>query len=550
MRTDSGAVREELAVLSMLPAGRNERRFAAIMLLATLAIFMGLAPFARKALPAAPVFIGCYQSALFVSDLATAALLAAQFAAARLPALLVLAGGYLFTALMAVAHGLTFPGLFSPTGLLHAGSQTTAWLYMFWHGGFPLAIIVYAFLDRSSIVHMRLGATATALIAFACVLGAVVGLTILTTAGARYLPALMRGNHYTSLMIYVVGCVWSLSLAAIVLLWSRRLRSVLDLWLTIVMAAWLCDVALSALLNSGRFDLGFYAGRAYGLLASGFLLLMLLLETVALYARLARSLQSERRQQKARLAELSSELIHVSRQGDLGHVASALAHEVTQPLAAIGNFVCASDELLQVGDLERARNTLGKARQAVDQATATLQRVGSFVRKDDHRWKHEDLGVVVNEAVELAVAGATEHSVDVDLSLPPRALAAFIDKIQIQQVLLNLVRNAIEAMAENPRPKLNVAFAACADDWIEVSVRDNGPGIRADVRQKLFRPFVTSKEGGLGVGLSICRLIVEAHGGRIWAEDGPGTGSVFRFTVPSARRDPPEDPGNEPSPCA
>ena len=142
---------------------------------------------------------------------------------------------------------------------------------------------------------------------------------------------------------------------------------------------------------------------------------------------------------------------------------------------------------------------------------------------------------MIEETIALAVVGAERRDVGAELRLNPEASAAFIDKIQIQQVLFNLIRNAIEAMADRPRQSLVIATAPSGNDLIEISVADAGPGLPAEVREKLFRPFVTTKESGMGVGLSICRSIVEAHGGKIWADPNPGGGTRFCFTVPAAK---------------
>jgi PAS domain S-box-containing protein len=282
-------------LLSTAPSGREGRRLAFVLVSLSLLIFIAAVPFAR--MPLAPVwaFMPIYESALAISDLITAVLLFAQFTVLRSRALLILACGYLFTAVMAVPHTLTFPGLFAPAGLLGAGPQSTAWLYMFWHAAFPVAVIAYALLkDRDGDVQpLRASNGAAILIGIAGVFGLACVLTLLATLGQGALPAIMRGNSYSAAMIFVVTTVWLVTLASVVLLWRRRPQSVLDLWLIVVMCAWVFDVGLSAVVNGGRFDLGFYAGRIYGLLAATFVLLMLLLETGALYARLVRLFDAE-----------------------------------------------------------------------------------------------------------------------------------------------------------------------------------------------------------------------------------------------------------------
>src|SRR5437879_1492335 len=280
----SGLTGERRGFLSTLPAERGERRLALAVVLASAAVFLAAAPFAKLPLAQIGAFIPIYESALVINDLITAVLLFGQFGILRSRALLVLACGYLLTAFMAIAHALTFPGLFAPTGLLGAGPQSTAWLYMFWHGGFPLLVIAYAWLKTSDAEPARspgrpafaiLGSAAAALI----VAG---GFTLLATAGRDFLPAIMQDHRYTSSMNTVITLIWGLSLVALATLWRRRPHSVLDLWLMVVLCAWLFDVALAVVLNAGRFDLGFYAGRIYGLLAASFVLVVLLLEHAVL----------------------------------------------------------------------------------------------------------------------------------------------------------------------------------------------------------------------------------------------------------------------------
>lgn len=175
---------------------------------------------------------------------------------------------------------------------------------MFWHAGFPLFVLAFALLKRRSDDEVRGSMPLAILGSVVAILVVSAGLTLLATAGHSLLPPIMTGNHYTPTLIFVISAVWAVSLLALATLWLKRPRSVLGLWLMVVMCAWLFDIALSAMLNAGRFDLGFYAGRAYGLLAASFVLMVLLLETRALYARLARSLQAERAHAESRASDL------------------------------------------------------------------------------------------------------------------------------------------------------------------------------------------------------------------------------------------------------
>jgi signal transduction histidine kinase len=528
---------ERTVFLSTLPASARERRFAWLVVLGLLALFLLAAPFAKVKVAEVWAFIPSYQSALLVNDLITAILLFAQFAILGALPLLVLAGGYLFAAFITVPHALSFPRLFAADGLIGAGPQTTAWLYVIWHAGFPLAVIGYTLLRDSERVRrpvLAIGVTC------ASVLAAVCGATLLTTTGHDLLPAIMLGDSYTSVLPIAIGTVWSLSFAALLIVWLRRPYSVLDVWIMVVMSTWLFDIALSALLNAGRFDIGFYAGRLYGLMAATLVLLVLLIETGVVYARLARSYEAERDVRDRQLHELQSELIHVSRLTELGQMVSALAHEVNQPLTAAGSYVRAGRRLVQAGEVAKADEALQKGVDQVTRASQVIQRLRQFVKKANAHRSAEDVRQTVEEAAALALLGAEARGVRLEMNLAPDMPLVSIDKVQIQQVLLNLIRNAVEAMQSCPRRELTIRTARSADGMVEVSVTDSGPGLAPDIREKLFQPFVTTKPSGIGVGLSICRGIVEAHGGRMWLADRPSGGAAFHFTLSVADADAPE----------
>jgi len=283
--------------LSTMPATRGDRISALAVVGVSAVLFACAVPFAGVPLAPVPAFVASYQSALAINDLITAVLLFSQFAIVRSRALLLLASGYLFTAMAAIVHALTFPGLFAPGGLLGAGTQTTVWLYMVWHGVFPLLVLGYALLKASDNDRKIGGSTGSAVIAsLVAVSVAMAAFTWLVTAQHDRLPILLSGGHYTPVMLGVVTTVWCLSLAALAALWLRRPHFVLDVWLMVVMSAWLFDIALSAILNVARFDVGFYLGRIYGLCAASFVLAILLVDNVGLQAKLARLLRSVRLQ--------------------------------------------------------------------------------------------------------------------------------------------------------------------------------------------------------------------------------------------------------------
>jgi PAS domain S-box-containing protein len=284
-------------LISTMPATRRDRRVALAVVGISSVLFACAVPFAAVPLVPVPAFVASYQSALAINDFITAVLLFSQFAVLRSRALLLLASGYLFTAAAAIVHALTFPGLFAPAGLFGAGSQTTVWLYIIWHGGFPLLALGYALLREADGGAKIRTSTGKAILGSTIAVGvAIAALTWVVTDKHDLLPTLLSGGHYTTSMIGVVSTVWMLSLAALLALWFRRSYSVLDVWLMVTLCAWLFDIALSAILNVARFDLGFYAGRIYGLCAASFVLAVLLIHNVGLQAQMARLLGNLRRE--------------------------------------------------------------------------------------------------------------------------------------------------------------------------------------------------------------------------------------------------------------
>ena len=283
--------------LSTMPASRRDRTAALAVICVSAVLFACAVPFARMPLTPVPAFVASYQSALAINDVITAVLLFSQFAISRSRALLLLASGYMFTAAAAIVHALTFPGLFAPGGFLGAGPQTTVWLYMIWHGGFPLLVLGYSLLKAKDNGTGIQGSTGAAIVAsVVAVIVATAASTWVVTAQHDHLPILLGGGHYTPVMLGVVSAVWCLSLAALVALWICKPHSILDVWLMVVMCAWLFDIALSAMLNEAQFDVGFYLGRIYGLCAASFVLAVLLVDNVGLQAKLARLLRTLRRE--------------------------------------------------------------------------------------------------------------------------------------------------------------------------------------------------------------------------------------------------------------
>ncbi len=244
---------------------------------------------------------------------------------------------------------------------------------------------------------------------------------------------------------------------------------------------------------------------------------------------------TERQQTETRLQELQSELVHMSRFTALGEMASTLAHEINQPLTAIANYLKGCRRILERIEGDQVPMLREAVNQAADQALRAgqvIRHLREFVARGESERHIESLPKLIEEASALALVGAKEKGVRVVFRLDPQAQLVLADRIQIQQVLLNLIRNAIEAMQDSGRRELVIRTDAAQDDGlVEISVQDTGTGIAPEIAAQLFQPFVTTKKHGMGVGLSICRTIVESHGGKIWVESEPGRGTTFRFTL-------------------
>jgi two-component system sensor kinase FixL len=246
---------------------------------------------------------------------------------------------------------------------------------------------------------------------------------------------------------------------------------------------------------------------------------------------------TERQQTETRLQELQAELVHVSRFTALGEMASTLAHEINQPLTAIANYLKGCHRILQRMEGDQVALLRDGVNQAADQALRAgqiIRHLREFVARGESERHVEALPKLIEEASALALVGAKEKGVRIIYRFDENAPFVLVDRIQIQQVLLNLIRNAIESMQDRSRRELAVATRAdLSEKLVEVSVSDTGAGISPDIADQLFQPFVTTKKQGMGVGLSICRTIVESHGGRIWVTSIPGTGTTFSFTLRS-----------------
>jgi two-component system sensor kinase FixL len=246
---------------------------------------------------------------------------------------------------------------------------------------------------------------------------------------------------------------------------------------------------------------------------------------------------TERQKTEDQLHELQTELARLSRLTAMGEMASTLAHEMNQPLSAISNYLQGCHRLLESVEhrnVPKIRDALSETTKQTLRAGHIIRRLREFVTGGETEKRPENISKLVEETSALALVGAKEEGVKTVFRFANHGDAVLVEKVQIQQVLLNLMRNAIEAMQGCERKELEVATKSVDGDMIEVSVADTGNGLSAEIADRLFQPFVTTKPGGMGVGLSISKRIIEAHSGRMWAEPNPGGGTVFRFTLQSA----------------
>ena len=498
-------------------ADARTRLLSGLFVLVSLAVFACLVFWAKTPLAPVPAFIPVYESAVAINDLMTAVMLFGLFRLSRARGLWWLSTAYLFTAALAVSHMLTFPGLFSPGGLLGAGTRTTAWLYIVWHAGFPLMVLASA---RRSRAPVRLPAPILTSLLLAAVL--TTGLLFVTTAS--WMPVVIVAGKMTPLMVVLMPFVLAVGAAAAVVLWLKRPATVLERWLWASLCAWVCEVALSATFNAGRFDLGFYSGRVFGILSSSLILWILLLEISSLYGQVERS--NVRLQESDRLK--SQFLANVS-------------HEIRTPLNAI---IGLSSLELRGEASPRRRDSLVKIRDAGDTLLRLVNDILDLSKIEAGKLTYEltdfSLEKVMSGIAAMFEAKARDKRLGFQVTVAPevpRYLKG--DPLRLGQVLTNLIGNAVKF---TPQGEVTASVAARSrvggTVTLEFAVRDTGIGMSGTTMNALFSAFIQAdssisrRYGGTGLGLAITKQLVEGMGGEIFVESAPGQGSLFRFLLP------------------
>jgi signal transduction histidine kinase/CheY-like chemotaxis protein len=436
---------------------------------------------------------------------------------------------------------------------------------MVWHSVFPLLVMIYALQPRAGTDQPMEVAPRQAILAGIAWVLVAFGLSVaLTTLGHGLLPPVMDGNRYTPAMNLVVTTVWLFSLAALGLLWRRKPHSALDLWLMVVLCAWLCDVALAAVLNAGRFDLGFYAGRIFGFAATSFVLVVLLLETRALYARLAQSLEDERRilqdanqTLEARVAErtrqLEAEIAEREKAQEslreaqkleaIGRMAGGIAHDFNNLLTVVqGNAEILQDSPLNEEDMQAVK----AIDRAAERGSRLVRQILTFSRRQaltsdvvDLRRRSEDLSEMLGRAV--------RGDVRLIVSLAEDLWPVECDVAELEIALMNLCVNARDAMpkgglvrVEGHNRTLEAAAphpTGLAGEFVALSVMDTGAGIAPENIKKVFEPFFTTKDIGKGTGLGLSQVygFAQQTGGIATIDSKLGEGTTVTLYLPRAQ---------------
>jgi signal transduction histidine kinase len=513
----------ETRLVNLPPTARQRyATFAVATLL--LAGFLAAAPLAHLAMPRMNAFLPAVVAAISVIDCITSILLFAHFSIYRSRALLALASGYLFTALIVIPNALTFPGAFSPNGLLGASPQSAGWLYFFWHTGFAAALLIYAALQGRKASKDDVGTSAAFAIGWsaAIVVLVVCGLTLLTTAGDSLLPRLFldgahfspAADHFFLFMLLICGF-------AFFAVWSRR-RSVLDYWLIIVALALICEVALS-LAGSGRFSLGFYTNRTFSLITSATILVLLLAETTKLYARLARSNMMLQHERNNKLMNMEA-------------MVASISHEVRQPLTSIVANSNTARRFLgrQPPDFNEVRSALDRIESNSHRASQIFDSFRALFGRAAQGASPIDANEMVLEVLQILRGELKDNNIVTRIELMPELPVIMGHKGQLQEVLINLIHNAMEAMDAIPdgNRTLQVKTARQGEHAIVLAVEDSGPGVDQKKADSIFDAFVSMKPQGMGLGLAICRMIIERHNGQISASPAQPQGTVFRVILP------------------
>lgn len=521
-RADASAADFPLTITDM-PIDAVQRRVALGVIIAVSLIELAAAPFAYLAVAHIDSFIPALQSVIAVLHLITAVLLYSQYSVRPRFAMLAIASGYVFSGLFAFGQTLAFPEAYA-AGAVIGNTDTATWLFVLWQSTFALAVIAYALTkDGKDVLPSAKSPAVNISIAVAFVVAAAGGLTWLLLISPAYLPKvfLAGGQERISLIYNLNIYLWLLNSTALALLFFRR-RTILDLWLIVTLFAWWPLFLVPMYFTVVRFSIGWYVGRSLAMLASSALLAVLMSETTLLYARLASSVGLLRRERAERLASVEA-------------ATSAMAHEIRQPLAGIASMGAACLNWLQFrpANIERARECVVAMVDASHHAEETISGIGALFRRVPNERTTLQLNDVCREVVKLVQHDILTNGISVRVRCQEDLPLIEADHAQVHQVILNLIRNAIDAMSGRPAGRRRLRLRTrCDGKAVTLCVLDSGPGISDDDCARIFEPFYTTKANGMGLGLAICRKIIEEHGGALRLAETGAHGSKFEIVLP------------------
>ena len=515
--------------LAYQPAKSEQRRIV-YAVTAFQFIACGSASLVPISTPQTNSFIPTILAIVFVTDLVTSVLLFIQSAATDSRALLVLANGYLFSALIVIPHALTFPGAFSPKGLLGAGTQSSGWLNFFWHFGFLAAVAGYVWLKDKGRGRNNIGGAlpSASYWSVAFQIGVVCALTWAVTTGDSFMPRMFLDDRSPLPMLhYAAGTLVLLSLLVLLLLGIYG-RSVLDLWLMVVIGMLISEMTLVTFGLTTRFSLGWYVSRGLAVSFSTVVLIVLLVESSRLYATLSRAYVTLKRERNNKLISVKA-------------ATSSISHEIRQPLAAITANASAARTWLEktppaVAELKPVLDSINSD---CVRAAEVLENLPTMFDASDYDQELIDVNQLAVETVQILRGEMNDHGVKTAVELAPELSPVMGHRIQLQQAILNLFQNAIEASAsvEIERRILKVRTRRDGDRALIIEVEDSGPGIEKESLPRVFEAFVTTKPNGTGLGLAISKRIAQLHGGRLNASSDGKNGALFQLVLPVAAID-------------
>jgi signal transduction histidine kinase len=483
--------------------------------------------FGDTRLPEIRAFIPGISAAMFVSEVIIAAMLFGQAAVFRSQALAILASGFLFVALLLIGYVLTFPGVFDPQWPLSGGANSAAWLMIVRRLSFPVIIILYVawwMWGPDSRREKRPSSSRSTGHAMTAIVLAML-VTVVAIAGHAWLPAMFadRAQAIASNLLKFNLVSIAITVNAILILALKR-QSVLDLWLQVALAGWLIPSLLNLTLEA-RFTPGWYGLMVISSSANLLVLVALVGESNRLYARLALTSAARERERDSKLISMEA-------------LAATVSHEVRQPLAAVSLNALACKSWLQreSPNIERALESIGEVMESSRRTSDILKSVGTIFTGSQQTRAQFDLNSLVRETSALMASDLATAKIGLGMLLADAALPVQANRLQIQEVIINILANAIDSLVSSDVRQRSIWISTVElGETIAVEISDNGPGVVPAMAPRLFKAFQTSKPSGTGIGLSLCRTIMENHGGSIRASGSPGGGATFRLEIPRAR---------------